>query len=229
MGAAKRKRQNQVPTVYHHTSTLRTNLIWMSGVIEVEGKSKEVFHPQLGEIRTDAKVRRALKDFPPVAWFTTRIDVPKVLMSTEIVFVDRETGELELDRLKTNAEIANALSLNRIALGFPIADIPVVPWPEHLGYRTSEGQELNETARVVGDNPDDWYISDTPVDVLKASEVWISRSMMKPKLERFDWYLRDVRRMVTLCRERKAYIPPSWLTPEQGEGLARRAGLPVQR
>ena len=38
MGAAKRKRQNRVPTVYHHTSTLRTNLIWMSGVIEVEGK-----------------------------------------------------------------------------------------------------------------------------------------------------------------------------------------------
>ena len=46
MGAAKRKRQNRVPTVYHHTSTLRTNLIWMSGVIEVEGKSKGVFHPQ---------------------------------------------------------------------------------------------------------------------------------------------------------------------------------------
>jgi hypothetical protein len=36
----------------------------MSGVIEVEGKSKGVFHPQLGEIRTDAKVRRALKGFP---------------------------------------------------------------------------------------------------------------------------------------------------------------------
>ena len=29
----------RVPTVYHHTSTVRTNLIWMSGVIEVEGKS----------------------------------------------------------------------------------------------------------------------------------------------------------------------------------------------
>jgi hypothetical protein len=56
-----------VPTVYHHTSTLRTNLIWMSGVIEVEGKSKGVLHPQIGEIRTDAKVRRALKDFLPVA------------------------------------------------------------------------------------------------------------------------------------------------------------------
>jgi len=92
MGAAKRKRQNRVPTVYHHTSTLRTNLIWMSGVIEVEGKSKGVFHPQLGEIRTDAKVRRALKDFPPVAWFTTRIDVPRVLIGSEIVIVDQGTA-----------------------------------------------------------------------------------------------------------------------------------------
>ena len=87
------RRQNQAATVYHHTSTLRTNLIWMSGVIEVEGKSKGVFHPQLGEIRTDAKVRRALKDFPPVAWFTTRIAVPRVLTSSEIVFVERVTGE----------------------------------------------------------------------------------------------------------------------------------------
>jgi hypothetical protein len=228
MGEAKRKRQNQVPTVYHHTSSLRTNLIWMSGVIEVEGKSKGVFHPQLGEIRTDAKMRRALKDFPPVAWFTTRIDVPRVLISSEIVFVDRGTGE-ELRRIKTNAEIGNGLSLTRIALGFPIANISVVPWPEYFGYRTTEGQELNETARMAGDNPDDWYISETPVDVLLASEVWGSRSIMKPKLERSDDYLRDIRRMVTTCRERKAYIPPSWLTPEQGEALARMLGLPVQR
>jgi hypothetical protein len=228
MGAAKRKRQNRVPTVYHHTSTRRTNLIWMSGVIEVEGKSKGVFHPQLGEIRTDAKVRRALKDFPPVAWLTTRIEVPRVLIGSEIVIVDQGTGE-ELERRKPNADIANALSLNRIALGFSIADVPVEPWPEYFGYQTAEGHELNETARMAGDNPDDWYISQTPVDVLQASEVWVSRSIIKPKLERFDEYLRDIRRMVTLCRERKAYIPPSWLTPEQGEALARKAGLPVQR
>ena len=82
---------------------------------------------------------------------------------------------------------------------------------------------------MAGDNPDDWYISQTPVDVLQASEVWVSRSIIKPKIERFDEYLRDIRRMVTLCRERKAYIPPSWLTPEQGEALPRKAGLSVQR
>lgn len=60
-----------------------------------------------------AKVRRALKDFPPVAWFTTRIDVPRVLIGSEIVIVDQGTGE-ELERRKPNADIANVLSLNRI-------------------------------------------------------------------------------------------------------------------
>ena len=134
-----------------------------------------------------------------------------------------------MKREKTDVEIANALHLNRVALGFPIADIPVVSWPEYFGYRTAEGQELNETARMAGDNPDDWYISETPVDVLQTSEVWISRSIMKPKLERSDGYLQDIRRMVTLCRKKKAFIPPSWLTPEQGEALARKVGLPVQR
>jgi hypothetical protein len=39
-----------------------------------------------------AKVRRALKDFPPVAWFTTRIDVPRVLIGSEIVIVDQGTA-----------------------------------------------------------------------------------------------------------------------------------------
>ena len=51
MGEAKRKRGNAaVSTVYHHTSTLRTNLIWMSGVIQIEGKSAGIIHPQLARI-----------------------------------------------------------------------------------------------------------------------------------------------------------------------------------
>ena len=91
MGAAKRKRQNRVPTVYHHTSTLRTNLIWMSGVIEVEGKSKGVFHPSSARSAPTPRCA-ALKDFPPVAWFTTRIDVPRVLIGSEIVIVDQGTA-----------------------------------------------------------------------------------------------------------------------------------------
>ena len=35
MGQAKLKRSLPVSVVYHHTSTLRTNLLWMSGVVEV--------------------------------------------------------------------------------------------------------------------------------------------------------------------------------------------------
>jgi hypothetical protein len=226
MGEAKRKRQNQAQTVYHHTSTLRTNLIWMSGVIQVEGKSEGAFHPQLGKVRTDATMRRPLKDFPPVAWFTTHIEVPKVLMVHEMVFVDKVTGE-PIRRMEIGLEISNAYALQRLALGFPVASIPAVPWPEYYGYLTPEGQELNETAREKGNNPDDWYLSESPVDVLQVSEFWCSRSILKPKLRRDDGYIRDIRRMVTLCRERKAYILPTWLNEEQAQALARRLGLPV--
>jgi len=59
--------------VYHHTSTLRTNLLWMSGVIEVEGSGREPLHPQLGIIKTDVLRRRAMQDFPPVAWLTSEV------------------------------------------------------------------------------------------------------------------------------------------------------------
>jgi hypothetical protein len=40
-----------------------------------------------------------------------------VLIGSEIVIVDQSTGE-ELERRKPNADFANALSLNRTALGF---------------------------------------------------------------------------------------------------------------
>lgn len=77
--------------MYHHTSTLRTNLIWMSGVIDVEGSQQKVIYPHLGEIGTDVLLRRSMTDFPPVAWFTRRMEI----------------GE----------EIAHGMSLNRAALG----------------------------------------------------------------------------------------------------------------
>ena len=44
MGEAKRKSLAERTIIYHHTSTLGTNLIWMSGVIELEGKSPPVIH-----------------------------------------------------------------------------------------------------------------------------------------------------------------------------------------
>jgi hypothetical protein len=79
MGQAKRRQQQNAalgPVVYHHTSTLRTNLLWMSGVIEVEGSGRQPLHPQLGTIKTDVLRRRALNDFRAVAWFTSEIAVP---------------------------------------------------------------------------------------------------------------------------------------------------------
>jgi hypothetical protein len=44
MGQAKVRKAQSQPTLFHHTSTLRTNQLWMSGVIQVEGKSGPVIH-----------------------------------------------------------------------------------------------------------------------------------------------------------------------------------------
>ncbi|PAQ03766.1 hypothetical protein LRP31_35000 (plasmid) [Mesorhizobium mediterraneum] len=226
MGEAKRRRETAVPTVYHHTSTLRTNLIWMSGVIQVEGKSEGVFHPRLGEIKTDALARRAMKDFPPVAWFTRRIDIPNCLVASTMFGVDKKTGVKK--EITLAVEQANAMAMNRLAIGFPVGDIPVIPWSEHAGYATGEGRELNETAIAAGDDPMDWYVSETPINVMKVSEFWFSPSLMKPKLRRSDGYIVDIHRMVKLCRETKgAYIPPTWMKQEQAEALARSMNVPV--
>ncbi|MER9170933.1 hypothetical protein NKI12_26985 [Mesorhizobium australicum] len=229
MGEAKRRRENAAQTVYHHSSTLRTNLIWMTGFIEVEGKSQGAIHPKLGEIKTDAITRRAMNDFPAVAWFTTKIDVPKTLTSGATLFTtDMTTGERK--EIKSTSDHVNAMALNRVALGFPLARIPVVPWREYQGYSTSEGRELNESARDVGDNPDDWYVSENPVDVLNASEFWLSPSILNPKLKRVDAYLSEIQRMVTMCRQTKGcFIPPSWLKPEDAMRVAKKLGLPVSQ
>ena len=226
MGEAKRRRASAVATIYHHTSTLRTNLIWMSGMIDLEANKKSVLHPQLGEIGTDALMRRSMREFPPVAWFTRRIEIPNVLIVSVLYFEDKKTGEVR--RIEVGTEIAHGMSLNRVALGFPLADIDVTPWPEYRGYLTPEGQELNETARAAGDDPNDWYISETPVDVMKASEFWAARSILQPKLQRSEKYVADIKRMVTRCRERTGvYIPPTWLQPEQAAEMGRRLGLNV--
>lgn len=225
MGEAKRRREKPIATVYHHTSTLRTNLIWMSGVVDVEGKSQGVFHPKLGEIKTDALARRALQDFPPLAWFTTRLDVPHVIVGSTLRYIDKNTGEAK--EITLAVEQANAMAMNRVALGFLISEIPVVPWPKHFGYATGEGRELNDTARQAGDDPDDWYVSDVPVDVLKISEFWVSGSVLNPKLKRVDEYINDIHRMVELSRSTPGvYIPPSWMKPEDARAMARQLGVP---
>jgi hypothetical protein len=231
MGEAKRRKLASARgdgVVYHHTSTLRTNLLWMSGVIELEGRSPPVVHPQLGEVRTDALARRALKDFPPVAWFTTEIAIPRCLQQTRLFFVDQATGGIRHEE-SADRQISDALALNRVAIGFRLTENPsMTPWKDHRGYVTQEGRELNETAIEAGDDPTMWYVSEVPVDLLNSIEFWSSRKVQNPKLERLDSYLKDLHNMVRMCRSRKGvYIPPTWLTAEQARALSAQIGVPA--
>ena len=225
VGEAKRRRLNAEPMVYHHTSTVFTNLLWMDGEIRIEGNKKDAIHPALGRVQTDPRFRRAMKDFPPVAWFTTRMDVPRCLIQTHLVFVkDGAKHTIPLD-----VEFANAVALNRVALGFRISDVPVVPWPEHPGFETSEGRELNETALDAGDDPTDWYVSEQAIDLMAMCEIRVSKSIMKPKLVRSDRYLLEAKRLVAICRETPGvFIPPSWLKPHEAQQLARSLGVPIK-
>lgn len=226
MGEAKRRRLMSAGTVYHHTSTLRTNLLWMSGVIELEGRSKGAIHPQLGVIKTDATIRRAMRDFPPLAWFTTKTSIPGVLANSQVAFVDEASGEMRMTL--DGKDLANALALQRVAIGFRIADIGAIHWPDHPGYVTDEGKELNETARDQGDDPADWYVTESPVDLMLATEFWSASSISNPVLRPFPSYLPDMRKMVTLCRNTPgAFIPPSWLKPDQARALGAALGKPV--
>lgn len=215
MGEARRRAALPVEIVYHHTSTLRTNLIWMSGVIDIEGRSEGCFHPLLGEIKTEVRARRAAVDFPPLAWFTRDIRIPKVLLESDMLVQPKEGGPPQYlsDMLgdEKMALIRKGFALHRVALGFPLAGSTIIPWPEHPGYFTGEGDTLNRTARDVGDDPNRWYVSDQPVDVLTASEIWTSGSIFEPRLERQPSYLPEVHRMVSMCRQFPGmYIGPTW-------------------
>jgi hypothetical protein len=227
MGQARSKRLAEPKVVYHHTSLLWTNQIWMSGVIDVEGKPRRALHPVLGEVSAAPSLRRGFEDFPRLAWFTTRIEVPNCLVRYKLVVADRKTGE-RIEEHDVGGELSHGLALNRVALGFPLAATGLVKWSEHPGYATAEGRALNEDARAVGDDPDDWYVSEQPIDVLTLSEFWISASLLEPKLHRIDSQLAEIHKMVTLCRTRKGVvIPPSWMTRSESEQLARQWGLPV--
>ncbi|MBR1290129.1 hypothetical protein JQ568_12165 [Bradyrhizobium ottawaense] len=230
MGEAKRRRlqSSSGGIVYHHTSTLRTNLLWMSGVIEVEGQGAEAHHPQLGVIKNDVLRRRAMQDFPPLAWFTSEIAVPSCLRNTKLYFTDKTTGE---PRYEDDAagKLSDVIALNRVALGFRLSDCPtIVKWSEHPGYSTAEGRDLNESARDYGDDPSKWYVSEQAIDLLKVVEFWSSRKIMNPKLQREDWYVKDLHNMVRNCRERKGmYILPTWLKSHEAKALAAAMGVPA--
>ena len=96
-----------------------------------------------------------MRDFPPLAWFTRRIEIPRCLLSAAVAFVDNATGRSV--KMMQQEAIANGIALNRVALGFRLAEVALTPWPEHPRFDTAEGRELNATAREAGDNPADWY------------------------------------------------------------------------
>lgn len=217
-----------IKTVYHHTSILRTNLIWMSGVIEVEGRSPGVIHPLLGRIQTEVSARRSCTDFPPLAWFTSDIRIPGCLLSTKIMFQPKGGGVLR-DTTKLFGHdqrmMANGMALNRVALGFPIEGSTITRWKDHPGYSTAEGKDLNDTAREQGDDPNRWYVSEVPVDVLAATEIWTSRNLFRPKLEKHPAYLQEVRKMVEQCRQQPGvYIPPTWINNPTVHEMMRQSG-----
>lgn len=231
MGEAKRKRLARANLVYHHTSILRTNLIWMDGYLRVEGDTQPVLHPQLGEIENGAAFfRRDFRDFPPVVWFSKYTSVPRCLLDMKLVFRSNTTGEVVAE-MDVGAAETIAIHLDRLALGFDATEIGAIPWPSHPGYQTPEGAELNATAIDVGDNPEDWFVSENPVDVLLTKEVWGSARKGESKLVHLREYVADVHKMVRLVRETpgRVYIPPTWLSVEQAEALAASLGIRVHR
>jgi hypothetical protein len=90
MGEARSKRLAGPQIVYHHTSILWTNQIWMSGVVDVEGKPRRARHPVLGEVAAAPSLRPGFEDFPPLAWFTTRLQVPNCLVRYTLVELTKE-------------------------------------------------------------------------------------------------------------------------------------------
>src|SRR5207248_10116024 len=116
------------------------------------------------------------------AWFTSDIAVPNCLRSMRLCFTDKATGELRYED-EAIGNLSDALVLNRVAIGFRLSECPsFVKWSEYPGYHTAEGEELNDTARIAGNNPDTWYVSEQPIDLLKAVEFWSSRKVINPKL-----------------------------------------------
>ncbi len=169
-----------------------------------------------------------MEDFPPVAWFTTQASRPNCLQKSTLFFVN-DSGEV-LAELDSSDELAKAIELNHIALGFRIEDIPVVHWPSHPGFKTDEGKALNESAIELGDDPSDWYVSESAVDLMKVSDVLVQKNKAKKKMERWPEYINDIKRIVQLCRSKKGvFIPPTWLSQDQAKYLANRLNLPIAK
>jgi len=231
MGEAKRRRALGQTEVYHHTSALYSSLILMSSVIQVEGSPQKhpVLHPYLDVevMGSDVRLRRALKDFLPLVWLTTEISIPKCLINLKLCLRDKKTGEI-VGKQDCDRAMEEAFSLGRLAFGFNIKDIPVIPWPDHYGFRTCEGRQLNETAREYGDSPTRWFVSEKPIDMTLVSSIWTPRKNQKYRLERNDQCLRDTKAVVALCKEREGvFIAPAWLSEKDARALANKLGVPA--
>ena len=126
--------------------------------------------------------------------------------------------------------MAKAIELNHIALGFRIEDIPVVHWPSHPGFKTDEGKALNESAIELGDDPSDWYVSESAVDLMKVSDVLVQKNKAKKKMERWPEYInRHQENGAALPFEEEVFIPPTWLSQDQAKYLANRLNLPIAK
>jgi hypothetical protein len=205
----------------------------MSGIIDVEGRSEGIEHPLLGEVKCDVTQRRACIDFPPLTWFTDSTRIPGCLLSMDMLYQPKDGGPLcsAADHFGGDKRMmSNAMALHRVALGFQLAGSTIVAWKDHPGYSTGEGRDLNETARDAGDDPDRWYVSNTPVDLMTATEIWTAGSMFEPRLERSRGYLASVKEMVQLCRDAPGMeIAPTWLgNPTVQEMIRQSKASPLR-
>jgi len=213
------------PTIYHYTSALYTNQIWMAGYLMLPGLRDVTYHPIFGDIpAVDCSAFGHL----PLIWFTTNRNIPRCLRSYMLMRPNDGSPALSV---RAPALVVDAFCYMRIALGFHAKEIGAVPWPEHPSYDTDEGRGFAETAREVGDNPDEWYVAERPVDILKATTARLPKKVMGTELIPNDGYLREVKAMVAFSQEfpGKLYIPPSLMPRELAEQLTARLGLPSVR
>ncbi len=225
MGQAKANAAAQSNFVWHHTSSLRTAQLWTSGHIKVEGRMPPAFHPEVGWIYSNAAHRREMKDFPPLVWLTRDIKVPQSIRIVSHRAKDNDPAKCQTTLLPP--EVTDAIAMRRMAIGFNPNEIGATPWTEHPGYSSGEGRQLNESAIEAGDAPEDWYVVEADIDLLKCRALRIAQSTFNLKMVREDRGVAEIHRMVRLCRENPGRrIAPTWLN-EESIRRAQEAGTPI--
>ena len=167
MGESRNKDKQTDPIVRHYTSHLWTSHIWTDGVIKVEGERPAPLHPdlELGDFH-DARHARPMRDFGPVVWLTTEPGIP---MTCRILTMPVQQGRLP-GRHIVGPPYSDAVSMTRISLGFKASDIGAIRWSDHAGYETPEGHEITQRALSLGDDPAQWWVCDTDVEVDRIVE-----------------------------------------------------------